>query len=54
MSNIRELPDMMSADFWDFLTPSPLSAFGSDLYYKITITKNYQLPYYIGFSMTLL
>ena len=27
----RELPDMMSAKYLDFLTPSPLSAFGSDL-----------------------
>ena len=31
--NLRGLPDMMSATFLDFLTLSPLSAFGSDLYY---------------------
>ena len=34
----RELPDMMSTNFLDLLTPSPLSAFGSDLYYKIHAT----------------
>ena len=33
----RELPDMMFAKFPDILTPS-LSAFGSDLYYKIHAT----------------
>ena len=34
----RELPDMMSAKFGNILTPSPLSAFGSDLYHKIHTT----------------
>ena len=29
--HIRELPLMMTAKFLDFLTPSPLSAFGTDL-----------------------
>ena len=39
---------MMSAKFSDFLTPSsPLSAFGSDLYYKINANS-----YYVCFSMT--
>ena len=33
-----ELPYMMSAIFSDFFTPSPLSAFGSDLNYKIHVT----------------
>ena len=33
---IRELPDMMSAKFSDYLTP--LFAFGSDLHYKIHAT----------------
>ena len=37
---------MMSAKFSDFLAPSPLSAFGSDLYYS----RN--LPNYLHFSMT--
>ena len=27
----RGLPDLASAKLWDFLTPSPLSAFGTDL-----------------------
>ena len=31
----KELPDVMSAKCSDFLTPSPLSAFGSDSFYKI-------------------
>ena len=36
---VRELPDVTSAIFSDFLTPfPPLSAFGSDLYYKIHTT----------------
>ena len=29
---------MTSAKFLGFLTPSPLSAFGTDLYYKIYVT----------------
>ena len=40
----RELPDMMSAKYSDFLTPSPLSAFWSDL--------THNLPYYASSSMT--
>ena len=32
------LPLMMSTNILDFLTPSPLSAFGSDLYYEIHAT----------------
>ena len=36
--SLRELPDMMSTKFSDFLTPSPLSIFGSDLYCKIHAT----------------
>ena len=35
---LRELPDIMSAEFSHFLTPSPFSTFGSDLYYKIQAT----------------
>ena len=35
---IRELPYMTSAKFSDFLTPSPLSAFGSALRYRIHAT----------------
>ena len=35
---IRELPDIMSAKFSDFFTPSPLSAFEIDLYYNIHAT----------------
>ena len=37
-SNLRELPDMVSAKFLDLLTASSLSAFGSDSYYKIHAT----------------
>ena len=36
---VRELPNMLSAKFSDFLTPCPsLPAFGSDLLYKIHVT----------------
>ena len=42
----RELPDMMSAIFLEFFPPSPLSAFGPDLFYN--------LAYHVLFSMILL
>ena len=35
---VWELPDMMSENFSDFLAPSPLSTFGSDLFYEIHAT----------------
>ena len=35
---VRGLPDMISTIFSDFSTPSPLSALGTDLYYKIHAT----------------
>ena len=38
ISQLGEIPDMMSAKISDFLTPSPLSTFGSDLYYEIHAT----------------
>ena len=38
-------PYMTSATFWDFFTPSPLSAFGTDS----VCTKSRNLPYYIFF-----
>ena len=37
-ATIREHPLITSANFSDFLTPSPLSAFGEDLCYTIHAT----------------
>ena len=38
LSSLREFPVMMSTKFSVFLTPSPISAFGFDSYYKILVT----------------
>ena len=34
-NTVRGYPLMMSTKFSDFLTPSPLTKFGNDLYHKI-------------------
>ena len=44
---LREHQLMTSAEILDFLTPSPLSGFGTDLYYKI-----HAAYVYVCFSMT--